>query len=257
MIVVPKSIFFVILVSITSGFLILKQINLGSKISGAPPYGEPLEQVPEVDPFAEIRNWKRPDGPPKVGIQIGHYKNDEVPEELERLRDNTGSAGGGKWEWEVNYEIAHLVSEDLLKKGIMVDILPTTIPPSYWADVFIAIHADGSEDRSKSGFKFASPWRDFTGKSEELVLLLEKKYEEATGLMKDENISRNMRGYYAFSWWKYEHSIHPMTTAVIAETGFLTNNGDQRLLIDNPEISANAISEGIIEYLADKILPKT
>jgi N-acetylmuramoyl-L-alanine amidase len=254
---VPKSIFFVILVLITSGFLIFRQIHINSsKISGAPPYGEPLDAIPEVDPFATIRNWKRPDVPPRVGVQIGHYKNDEVPEELERLRDNTGSEGGGKWEWEVNFEIAHLVANNLTKNGIEVDILPTTVPPSYWADVFIAIHADGSEDRTKSGYKFASPWRDYTGKSGELVSMLEKEYEEATGLMKDENISRNMRGYYAFSWWRYEHAIHPMTTAVIAETGFLTNKYDQKLLIDNPEISANAISTAVIQYLTDQKLLK-
>lgn len=239
-----------VLVLISFLFVKIKSIdNQTETISGAPPYGESEDQVPQNDPLSIIRNWERPDGPAKVGVQIGHYKNDEVPEELEKLKNNTGSSGGGKWEWEVNYDIAHRIAENLKEEGVEVDILPTTIPPSYWADVFIAIHADGSEDRRKSGYKFAGPWRDYSRKADKLVSLLEKHYEEATGLKKDGNISRNMRGYYAFSWWRNEHAIHPMTTAVIAETGFLTNWNDQQLLIKRPEVSASAISDAILEFL--------
>lgn len=244
-----KTFFISIFLIIGIMFINIKVTGNHEAISGAPPYGEPEEAVPVNDPFSIIQNWKRPDGPARVGVQIGHYKNDEVPEELERLKGNTGASGGGKWEWEVNYEIAHLIADNLKAEGVEVDILPTTVPPAYWADVFIAIHADGSEDRRKSGYKFAGPWRDYTRKSATLVSILEKHYEEATGLEKDENISRNMRGYYAFSWWRNEHAIHPMTTGVIAETGFLTNRNDQLLLINTPEVSADAISEALLEFL--------
>jgi N-acetylmuramoyl-L-alanine amidase len=226
--------------------------TISHKISGAPTDGAAESEVPEDNSMYSLANWKRPEGPARVGVQIGHYKNDEVPEELERLKNNTGAQGGGVWEWEVNYEIAHLIADNLRGHGVEVDILPTTVPPDYIADVFIAIHADGSEDRYKSGYKFAGPWRDYTEKSKELVSLLEKRYEVETGLTKDENISRNMRGYYAFSWWKYEHSIHPMTTAVIAETGFITNWGDRELLTKTPEVSANAISDALLEYLENE-----
>lgn len=235
-------------------FIAGRAMHKDEPITGAPPYGASEEEVPESEPYSIIKNWLRPEGPAKVGIQIGHYKNDELPEELERLRGNTGSSGGGKWEWEVNYEIAHLIAEKLENEDVEVDIIPATVPPRYWADVFVAIHADGSEDRNKSGYKFAGPWRDFSGGSNKLVTILEEKYEEATSLAKDENISRNMRGYYAFSWWRNEHAIHPMTTAVIAETGFLTNRNDQKLLINSPEIPATAIAEGILEYLRTKEL---
>lgn len=225
------------------------------RVSGAPPYGEPETAVPDLDPLAFLRNWTRPEGPAKVALQVGHWKNEEFPDELEKLRGNTGASGGGMWEWEVNLTIAELTAEILREKGITVELLPATVPPDYWADVFLAIHADGSTDKTKSGYKFAGPWRDYTGKSEELVASLEKYYEEATGLPKDPNVTRNMRGYYAFSWWRYEHSIHPMTTAAIAETGFLTSRSDQKLLIDTPEISAQAIADGIVEYLeAEKLL---
>ncbi|MEX0895546.1 MAG: N-acetylmuramoyl-L-alanine amidase [Patescibacteria group bacterium] len=219
------------------------------EMSGAPPYGEDLTEIPPFDPRVLGAQWERPNVPTRVGIQVGHWKNDEVPDELENLRGNTGAQGGGKSEWEVNYSIAVEMAAMLESQGVMVDILPATVPPEYWADVFVAIHADGSLDQSVSGFKFAGPWRDVTGKSAKLVQLLEQEYLLQTQLPLDPNVTRNMRGYYAFSWWRFEHSIHPMTVAVIAETGFLTNPSDQRFLIDSPEISARAMADGVLAFL--------
>jgi len=218
-------------------------------VTGAPPYGESLDEIPDLDPMARFRNWKRPEGPPRVGLQVGHWKSEEQPEELAKLRDNTGSSGGGKWEWEVNYEIATITKSFLEKNGVSVDLIPATVPPEYWADVFVAIHADGSLDPDSNGFKIASPWRDFSGKANQLVELLEESYEQSTHLNKDDNITRNMRGYYAFSWWRYEHAVHPMTTSAIVETGFLTNKGDRKTIISNPQVSARGLYQGIINYL--------
>lgn len=218
-------------------------------MSGAPPYGEPEEAVPPNDPLMLIQHWQRPGGPPRVGLQVGHWKNNELPEELAQLHGNTGASGGGKSEWEVNLKIAELTAQNLRQQGIIVDILPATIPPQYWADVFLAIHADGNVDKTVSGFKFAAPWRDYTKKASKLVTLLEVEYAQATGLAQDFNISRNMRGYYAFAWWRYEHSLHPMTTAAIAETGFLTNSNDQKILIQKPEIAAQALAKSISTFL--------
>lgn len=223
-------------------------------ISGAPPYGIDEAEIPPLDPYAWVHDWVRPEGSARVGIQVGHWKNDELPQELERLRGNTGASGGGKSEWEVNLAIAEELRKLLEAEGITVEILPATVPEKYWADVFIAIHADGSLDASVRGYKFAAPWRDMTGKANGLVNRLNASYEEATGFNYDTNISRNMRGYYAFSWWRFGHAIHPMTTAVIAETGFLTNHLDRQLLINSPEIPAQGMAEGIISYLRQEQL---
>lgn len=220
-----------------------------SKETGAPPYGESESEAQIHDPYAFIYNWVRPEGPPRVAIQAGHWKNQEVPDELERLKNNTGASGGGHTELEVNLDIAVRIAENLRGQNIQVEILPTTIPPRYWADVFVAIHADGSTDISKSGYKFSGPWRDYTNKSDKFVEILSKNYEEDTGLEFDPNITRNMRGYYAFSWWRYEHALHPMTTAVIAETGFITNRNDRALLVNNSQIVADSIADSIVEYL--------
>lgn len=227
-----------------------------TEVNGAPPYGEALSEVPEkIEPYNKWANWKRPDVPPRVGLQVGHWKNEELPKELEKLIGSTGATGGGKTEAEVNYEIALETRKLLEAQGIDVDILPATVPVEYWADAFIAIHADGSLDTSVSGYKVAGPWRNYLNKSDKLVEYLDSSYKEASGLRKDPNISRNMRGYYAFSWWRYEHAIHPMTSAAIVETGFLTNYSDRQMLISTPQIAAKGIAEGTIEFLiAQKLM---
>lgn len=222
-------------------------------VSGAPPY-EVADDPPsgEDELYAWLKNWKRPEGPTKVALQVGHWKSSEAPDELHRLRGNTGATGDGKAEWEVNMAIAEETAKLLESEGIGVEILPTTIPPGYFADVFVSIHADGSLDPEKSGYKAAAPRRDMTGNAEALLKAVEKEYAEATKLTKDPNVTRNMRGYYAFGWWRYKHAVHPMTTSIILETGFLTSPADRELIVDNPEISAQGLAKGILEYLLDK-----
>jgi hypothetical protein len=221
-----------------------------STTSGAPPYDGGIgDFVPDTEEESLLDGWKRPVGPAKVALQVGHWKTSEVPDELHRLRGNTGASGGGTTESEVNMAIAGETKVLLEKEGITVEILPATIPPHYWADVFVAIHADGSEDPEKSGYKLASPRRDATGNADNLLTEIENAYEKATGFEKDPNVTRNMRGYYAFSWRRYEHAVHPMTAAVILETGFLTSPSDRRLLVDNPSLPAEGLANGILSHL--------
>jgi hypothetical protein len=200
--------------------------------------------------LSELENWQRPEGPLKVGIQAGHWRNDEVPEELEGIKKNGGGAvGGGKSERDIVLIIAEKVAAILRAEGIAVDVVPATVPPGYIADAFVSIHADGNLDTSVSGFKIAHPRRDYSGKSTLLEESLYESYEQATNLGRDPNISRRMRGYYAFNWRRYEHAIHPMTPAVIIETGFLTNPSDRKIIVNEPEQAAAGIARGISAYL--------
>ena len=194
--------------------------------------------------------WKRPPGPPKVALQVGHWKNQELPDEFENLRrTGGGTSGGGKAEWEVSLVIAELTADLLRAEGITVELLPATIPPDYWADALVSIHEDGNTNSSVSGYKVAAPWRDRTGKADQLASLIEEEYGKVVDLPLDPNVSRNMRGYYAFNWRRYEHSMHPMTVGTIVETGFLTNPYDRSILINQPELSARGIANGIIQFL--------
>lgn len=242
-----------LLLSLTS-FLVWMSFFRTQKTTGAPPYVIEDLEPPDDDPYAWLKNWKRPDGPPRVGLQVGHWKNDQLPDELSRLKGNTGASGGGKTEAEVNLAIAQETAKLLEARGIQVDILPSTVPSKYWADVFIAIHADGSESSQTRGFKIAAPRRDYSGKAGTLVTMLEASYQEATNFVKDPNISRNMTGYYAFAWWRYDHAVHPKTASVIVETGFLTSPADRKTIVDKPHVSAQGIANGVIKFLESENL---
>ncbi len=244
---------FIVILVILFGSIVYEAELINKFITGVPS----REFAENLNESMDFNNWVRPDGPTRVGIQVGHWKNEEVPEELENLKGNSGANGGGKSEWEVNYAIAMELKRILEEKGIVVDLLPATIPQSYLADVFVSIHADGSEDPSKSGFKAAASRRIIGDKPEKLLSEVERSYQEATGLQKDPNITRNMRGYYAFRWWRYEHSLHPMTPSIILETGFLSSPEDRTIIVDQPQIPAQAIANGITEYLRSENLFKS
>lgn len=218
---------------------------------GAPPYVEE-EAAPEqyFGRFGDLSKWVRPEGPLRVGLQAGHYKNSELPDELIKLRESGGGTSNGTVaEWEVNVSIAEETKKLLEARGIVVDILPATIPPGYYADAVVAIHADGNLSPAASGFKVSPPRRDMSGKARQLSDSIEKIYKEQTKLAIDPNISRNMTGYYAFSHRRFIHSTHPMAPAVILETGFLTNPRDAKMLINTPEIPATALADALFEFL--------
>jgi hypothetical protein len=145
--------------------------------------------------------------------------------------------------------ITQLVAERLEAEGITVDVLPAVIPPGYVADAFVSIHADGNNNTSVRGYKIAGPRRDYSGRSETLVEYLFTRYGEVTNLPVDPNISRRMTAYYAFNWPRYKHAVHPFTPSAIVEVGFLTNSADRNFMVNQPEIAAEGIADGILAYL--------
>ncbi len=200
-----------------------------------------------ADPFA---NWQRPEGPVRIALQAGHWKRTEAPDEQVNLRYNNAE-GNGYSEWEVNLAIAEETRALLLAAhpDYIVDILPTTVPPDTFADVFVSIHADANPSRATRGYKVASPRRDRTGDADRLAAVVSREYAAATSLPHDTVLTSAMRGYYAFNWCKYEHSLHPMTAAVIVETGFLTNAQDIAIIGRDPALAARGITNGILAYL--------
>jgi hypothetical protein len=254
---------FIVTIAITAiaGLFFKLPTNSNSLASEVEPEFEtvvdtPLDQFTSrlKQKFPDLENWQRPAGPTKIALQIGHYQNAELPNELKKLIGSTGTTGGGTTEVAVNFKIANLTASLLKEKGYEVEILPATVPPGYWADLFLAIHADGNGggDSSATGFKASAPYRDLTGNGARFVRLIEQEYKKATGLQVDSNITRNMRGYYAFNWWKYDHSVHPKTTAVILETGFLTSSHDRQIIVNAPDKSAAGIVAAIELFFANQ-----
>ncbi|MDX1646184.1 MAG: N-acetylmuramoyl-L-alanine amidase [Longimicrobiales bacterium] len=195
-------------------------------------------------PIPTPAEWRPPGGPVKIALQAGHWRAGEAPAELSGLRDN-----GTRWEdiheWEANLEVARRTAALLETSGYEVEILPAVVPPGYRAHLFVSIHADGSLDTRASGYRVASPRRDATGRAADIASLLERSYGKATGLRHITTSTRRMRNYYAFNFRRYEHALHPMTIAVILETGFLTSPRDRGVIVDDPDRAARGIVEAI------------
>jgi N-acetylmuramoyl-L-alanine amidase len=190
-----------------------------------------------------------PTGPRRVAIQAGHWKSDEAPDELRRLIPQTGAEWEGITEVEINLDVAQRISVILNSKGIAVDILPTTIPVGYVADAFVALHADSDGIGENSGFKMAHGAR--RGPYEDSLLnAIKDSFGAATGLNYDPtHISRNMTGYYPFSWSRFQHAVAAHTPAVILEMGYVSNDVDRELMLDKPDLLATAVADGVMKFL--------
>ena len=190
-----------------------------------------------------------PTGPRRVGIQAGHWKTDEAPPELRWLIPQTGAAWEGITETEINLDIAQRVAVILNAKGIAVDVLPTIVPPGYIADAFISLHADSDGVGERSGYKLAHSAR--RGPYEDRLLDdVKAAYGEATSLDYDAaHVSRNMIGYFAHSWTRYQHAVHPYTPAVILEMGYVSCDRDRALMLDEADRVASGIANGIVKFL--------
>jgi N-acetylmuramoyl-L-alanine amidase len=203
-------------------------------------------------PSVEPTPTARPAGTaPRVGLQAGHWKSNELPDELARLRTSTGARAAGYTEAEVNLAIAQRVAALLEQHGVVVDLLPATVPIGYDADAFVSIHADGSQSAGAHGFKIATPWRTSLA-AQHLLDTLRAEYDSATGMPWDDAITFNMRGYYAFNFRRHSHAVARTTPAVIVEVGFLTSAGDRAMLLDQPDRIAAGLANGIMRYLNER-----
>lgn len=230
------------------------QVIAQAPATALPPTHTPTATMVPPTPTPSVIPTPSPRPPgtlPRVGIQVGHWKSSELPDELARLRSSSGTFAGGYSEAQVNLAVAQRVVALLASRGMAVDLLPATIPPGYDADAFVAIHADGSPSTSNRGFKLATPWRTSQA-AQHLLDSLADEYASATGLPLDTAVTFNMRGYYAFNFRRHTHAIARTTPAVILEMGFLTNSADRAIMIDQADRVAIGVANGIVRYLNER-----
>jgi len=193
-----------------------------------------------------------PAAPPRVGLQVGHWKSEDRPEEQQRLRKFSGAYYGGYDEWELNMLIAEQAKAVLEAAGVVVELLPATVPVGYSADAFVSIHVDGetgAQAATRRGWKVATPFRASLA-SAALAAAVGVSYPASTGLPDDaQGASYDMRAYYAFAFYRYWHSVAPTTPAVIVECGFMTHPADRELLFDRPDLIGRGIADGVLAYL--------
>jgi len=233
----------------------LPNVLLAPEVPEAPGLPAPLVDAPPPAPVVTARPPIRipkpviPAGPRRVGIQVGHWRNDELPEELRRIEGQTGTSGGGVSEWQLNLDVANRVAALLRGHGYAVDILPAAVPPGYLADAFISLHADGDPGGGSRGYKAAHGSRrgPYEG---QLVRSLVEEYGRATGLPHDEDgVTRNMLGYYAFAWSRFQHTVAAHTPSAIFEMGFLTSAADRTVLLQRIDAVASGIANGVLRFL--------
>ncbi|TMB76104.1 MAG: N-acetylmuramoyl-L-alanine amidase [Chloroflexi bacterium] len=198
-----------------------------------------------------LRAPSPPLGARRVGIQVGHWKIDEVPAEQDKLRAQTGAIWEDVHEVDVNLDVAQKVAALLRRQGVTVDLLPATIPPGYVADAFLALHADSDGVGELSGFKLAhGPLR---GPFEDRLLAdVKDAYGKASGLSYDgAHISVDMTYYYPFNWGRFQHATSAHTPAAILEMGYLSSDDDRPILTDEQDKLASGIADGLLRFLAD------
>ncbi|MGI5835959.1 MAG: N-acetylmuramoyl-L-alanine amidase, partial [Chloroflexota bacterium] len=186
----------------------------------------------------------------RVGIQVGHWKNSELPAELASLRGSTGAAGQGWREVDVNLDISQRAAAILKANNVIVDLIPATVPIRYKADAFVAVHGDANSNTAISGYKLArASWSRIPAKDDALLNAISSEYASATGLRYHAGtITRAMTAYYAFNQ-QIQHAVDPSTPAVILELGFLTTLSDRKLLMEQPDRAAEGLANGILKFL--------
>ncbi len=206
---------------------------------------------PQPASFAATTSVQPLQGPWVVAVQPGHWEIDKLPRELARLRDNTGAVFGSVREVDINKAVAAALVAKLDAAGWKTILVPATVPPELRADAFIAIHADSTDqDPARRGWKLSSPWRA-SADSRTLAASLKGAFSAVPELVEDaDGVTVNMRGYFAFNYRRFVHSISPYTPAVIIELGFISNATDRALLTARPDFWADIILKGIESYFA-------
>jgi hypothetical protein len=186
-------------------------------------------------------------GPRWVTLQVGHLRNENLPDELRHLVSNTGAFAAGVSEVDLNEEVAQKSAQFLIERGYNVDMLDATVPVGYTTDLFLAIHADGNIYSSVRGFKAVAPWNSVPA-SDDFVGFLYEEYGKATGLPTDPMTSVAMANYYAFNPWRYRHAVTPNVPSALLEMGFVTNPVDREILTLGQDSIAWGIANAVDRY---------
>jgi hypothetical protein len=195
-------------------------------------------------------------GPRWVTLQAGHWRNSSLPGELGHLIGQTGAYSGGVSEVDITVAVARLAAQRLYERGYSVDVLDATVPPNYTSDLFLALHADGSNIRSVRGFKAVAPW-GFPPASDKFVEFLYEEYGLATSLPTDARTSDAMANYYAFNPIRYRHALNPHVPAALLEMGFVTNPADREVLVNGQERVAWGIANAVDRYFRSGVAGAT
>lgn len=193
--------------------------------------------VAVIDPLtptvlAVTPNWAR-----RIGIVSGHRGPENDPGAV---------CDDGLTEREINFAVAQLVVLGLRENGYSVDLLDEFDPrlDAYQAAALVSIHANDCQDYGEfvSGYLVArAAVRPAGGFDDILAECIARDYGEAVGIERRFSLTVDMTDYHTF------REINSLTPAAILELGFM--RGDRDLLVNQQDVMANGIIEGILCFL--------
>ena len=182
----------------------------------------------------------------KIYVDQGHNPRDY----------NTGAEGNGFYEQDITYEVGRLLYNMLLLNPNFEPRLSRPTPDtllgtsnsssltarvneanSWGADLFLSIHTNAAENPMASGSEaliYSRASRTALGVSEDIL----ENLNEVTGLRNRGVVERP--GLYVLK--------KTSMPAVLVEIGFITNRYDAELMAYSPELFAEGIYRGLVEY---------
>jgi N-acetylmuramoyl-L-alanine amidase len=167
----------------------------------------------------------------KVVVNGGHEPNVDP-----------GALGSKATEAEVTQKLMLLVSAYLEKAGCEVMAVQTAdladicnVTNRWGADILVSIHCNAFNQKAKGTETFA-----YYGSREGDSLAHHIQSQIVTSL------ATTNRGVKEAGFYVLKHS---KCTAVLVETAFIDNKGDEQLLIDKTDEFARAIARGVTDYI--------
>jgi N-acetylmuramoyl-L-alanine amidase len=167
----------------------------------------------------------------KIVVNGGHEPNVD-----------SGAVGSKATEAEVTQKLMLLVSAYLEKAGCEVMSVQTAdladicnVTNRWGADILVSIHCNAFNQKAKGTETFA-----YYGSREGDSLAHHIQSQIVTSL------ATTNRGVKEAGFYVLKHS---KCTAVLVETAFIDNKGDEQLLLDKTDEFARAIARGVTDYI--------
>ena len=167
----------------------------------------------------------------KIVVNGGHEPNVD-----------SGAVGSRSTEAEVTQKLMLLVSAYLEKAGCEVMAVQTAdlaeicnVTNKWGADILVSIHCNAFNQKAKGTETFA-----YYGSREGDALAHHIQSQIVTSLATT-NRGVKEAGFYVLK--------HTKCTAVLVETAFIDNKGDEQLLLDKTDEFARAIARGVTDYI--------
>ena len=167
----------------------------------------------------------------KIVVNGGHEPNVD-----------SGAVGSRSTEADITQKLMLLVSAYLEKAGCEVMAVQTAdladicnVTNRWGADILVSIHCNAFNQKAKGMETFA-----YYGSREGDALAHHIQSQIVTSLATT-NRGVKEAGFYVLK--------HTKCTAVLVETAFIDNKGDEQLLLDKTDDFARAIARGVTDYI--------